>query len=201
MSSVAGFDVEAEGPFEVMGYVVVVFFLCDVVLNFRTAFENPVNKTLVTDAWPIAKRYLSGWFLIDLISSIPFEMFIHKADNGSVSQAKVGAKIFKSTKFTKAIKIVRLLKLTKLARTVNYIHELEDFIGPSCCVLFHTVHGFVLVISGLLYRNASSACANVQDLLWSRCPRPFHVRPPPPPAARPPSLAPLAHLARLLLGL
>ena len=138
-----------------MEYIVIVFFLCDVLLNFRTAFENPVNKSLVTDPWPVAKRYVTGWFFIDLISSLPFELFIPKAD-GSVTQAKVGAKIFKSTKFTKAIKIVRLLKLTKLARTVNYIHELEDFIGAArCgCALSPSVHWLLGRVGPLV----SAAC-------------------------------------------
>jgi hypothetical protein len=123
-----GFEIDPEGPFLVMEYVVIVFFLADVCVNFRTAVENGVNKTLVTDQRQIAWRYLTGWFVIDMCSSLPFELFILKSDSStvSVSQAKVGAKIFKSTK---AVKIVRLLKLTKLARTVSYVHELEDFLG------------------------------------------------------------------------
>jgi hypothetical protein len=126
-----GFEIDPEGTFHVLEYVVIVFFLLDVCLNFRTAFENSVNKTLVTNQRQIAWRYLTGWFLIDMCSSLPFELFIPKDDSSGagVSRAKVGAKIFKSTKFTKAIKIVRLLKLTKLARTVNYVHEIEDFLG------------------------------------------------------------------------
>jgi hypothetical protein len=125
-----GFEIDPEGPFHVMEYVVIVFFLADVCVNFRTAFENAVNKTLVTDQRQIAWRYITGWFVIDLCSSLPIELIIKKDDSTqSVSQAKVGAKIFKSTKFTKAVKIVRLLKLTKLARTVSYVHELEDFLG------------------------------------------------------------------------
>ena len=127
-----GFAIDPTGPLHVMEYVVIAFFLSDVCLNFRTAFENSVNKTLVANQRQVAFHYLTGWFLIDMCASFPIELFLSKTDGGAVltkSDIKVGTKIIKSTKFTKAFKIMRLLKLTKLARTVHYIHEIEDFLG------------------------------------------------------------------------
>jgi hypothetical protein len=50
-------------------------FLTDIVLTFFTSVEdtdaNGITR-MFYDKAEIAKRYLSGWFLIDLFTSIPF---------------------------------------------------------------------------------------------------------------------------------
>ncbi|KAL1503096.1 hypothetical protein AB1Y20_011159 [Prymnesium parvum] len=49
------------------------FFLLDVIVNFRTAFYTPAN-TLCTDSKKIQMRYLRSWFTIDLLSSVPVQV-------------------------------------------------------------------------------------------------------------------------------
>lgn len=66
-------------------YVMNVYFMIDIGVNFFTAIVVKEGKevgqgkrgqvtaggVLVTDRWEIAKNYLKGFFIIDLISSIP----------------------------------------------------------------------------------------------------------------------------------
>eukprot|EP00656_Telonema_subtile_P034208 TRINITY_DN3832_c0_g1_i1.p1 TRINITY_DN3832_c0_g1~~TRINITY_DN3832_c0_g1_i1.p1 ORF type:complete len:246 (-),score=29.37 TRINITY_DN3832_c0_g1_i1:18-755(-) len=47
-------------------------FLVDLVLGFLTTFEDH-NKHTVTELRIIAKEYLSGWFIVDFVSSLPVQ--------------------------------------------------------------------------------------------------------------------------------
>ena len=53
-----------------------VFFLTDIIMNFFTAV--PVGQSLkegyVVDLKSIGKRYVTGFFFLDLFSSIPFDL-------------------------------------------------------------------------------------------------------------------------------
>lgn len=51
------------------------FFCCDVVLNFRTSYAN-YDETVVFDTKKIALKYLRTWFILDFVSSVPFDLFL-----------------------------------------------------------------------------------------------------------------------------
>ena len=48
-------------------------FLCDIFVVFNSAFYDDDLK-LVEDRWKICYSYLTGWFLIDFVCIIPFDM-------------------------------------------------------------------------------------------------------------------------------
>ena len=54
--------------------VVDVLFLIDMILTFFTTVLNDKNFEIITHK-AIAKEYLTGWFLIDLISIFPLDEF------------------------------------------------------------------------------------------------------------------------------
>ena len=55
--------------------IINVFFVVDLIITFLTTYTNS-NNLEVTSHKKIAIRYLKGWFLIDLISCLPFEIII-----------------------------------------------------------------------------------------------------------------------------
>lgn len=83
--------------------VVDLFFICDVILNFRTSFYD-ANGFRENRPSRITKHYLRSWFLVDFVSCLPYGyvqyFFPQDADDNS-SQLK-------------AIKAVRLMKITKV---------------------------------------------------------------------------------------
>ena len=100
-----------------------VTFILDLILNFRTTYINSDGKE-VTKGNEIACNYLHGWFWIDFISSIPFDLIVSYAlgisdyqsnEIGNVQVSKT-LKISKSARISKLSKIARVLKLTKLVR-------------------------------------------------------------------------------------
>ena len=50
------------------------WFAMDIFLNFITGYVTPNNK-LVMDRWLVFTNYLLGWFVVDGVSSFPWELF------------------------------------------------------------------------------------------------------------------------------
>lgn len=50
-------------------------FLTDMILTFLTGFrDKSMVGGLVTNKNQIAKKYLKGWFMVDLFSTFPFQI-------------------------------------------------------------------------------------------------------------------------------
>ena len=82
---------------QVIGTFIDVFFILDLLLNFLTTYEDSA-KHLVSDFGSITKNYLSGWFAVDFLSSIPIQ-WIFPSD-ASAGDAIRGLKILKLVSVT-----------------------------------------------------------------------------------------------------
>uniref|UniRef100_A0AAV2KEP4 Ion transport domain-containing protein n=1 Tax=Knipowitschia caucasica TaxID=637954 RepID=A0AAV2KEP4_KNICA len=111
----------------VLDSVVDVIFLVDIVLNFHTTFVGPSGE-VVSDAKLIRMNYLKTWFVIDLLSCLPYDIInaFEHVDDGLSS-------LFSS------LKVVRLLRLGRVARKLD--HYLEY--GAAVLVLLVCVFGLV----------------------------------------------------------
>jgi hypothetical protein len=58
--------------------------ITDIVLNFRTSFVNK-NGQVCYDSRLIALNYMRGWFLLDLLAAIPFDL-LYAFDVNTVSR-------------------------------------------------------------------------------------------------------------------
>jgi len=67
-----GFSVEATGFWMGLDVVVDICFGIDMMLSFRTAYENSEGE-LVSAAGDVALNYLKGWFTIDFVSTVPID--------------------------------------------------------------------------------------------------------------------------------
>ncbi|XP_026332475.1 potassium voltage-gated channel protein eag isoform X2 [Hyposmocoma kahamanoa] len=91
----------------VIDSIVDVIFFIDIVLNFHTTFVGPGGE-VVSDPKVIRKNYFKSWFLIDLLSCLPYDVFNafdHDEDGiGSLFSA---------------LKVVRLLRLGRVVRKLD----------------------------------------------------------------------------------
>lgn len=73
---------------------------------------------VIVDRKKIAKNYLTGWFTIDLLAIIPFDVIVQsQSDMSSMLRvARVG-------------KLYKLVKLTKLIRVLKMVKEKSKFSG------------------------------------------------------------------------
>jgi CRP-like cAMP-binding protein len=97
-------------------------FLTDIVLNFRTAMyvmNVHGEQKLVASSNGIAKRYVSSWFLLDLVGTIPWDYLIQ-----SLGSTRAG-RTFRLPRLAKFARIVRVMKLGRLGR---YCHKLREIV-------------------------------------------------------------------------
>ena len=74
-------------PLVIVDYIVDVMFIIDIFINFRTTFVNATEE-VVSDPCRIAVHYVKGWFLVDLLAAIPFELLIMIGNTNQVSSVK-----------------------------------------------------------------------------------------------------------------
>ncbi|KAM9798329.1 voltage-gated delayed rectifier potassium channel KCNH5-like [Neosynchiropus ocellatus] len=111
----------------VIDSIVDVIFLVDIVLNFHTTFVGPAGE-VISDAKLIRMNYMKTWFVIDLLSCLPYDIInaFENVDEGLSS-------LFSS------LKVIRLLRLGRVARKLD--HYLEY--GAAVLVLLVCVFGLV----------------------------------------------------------
>ncbi|KAF2363751.1 Ion transport domain [Trinorchestia longiramus] len=73
-------------PLWVIELLVDIMFMVDIAINFRTTYVNQQDE-VVSDPLKIALHYLRGWFVIDMVAAIPFDLLI-VADNEKNSGEK-----------------------------------------------------------------------------------------------------------------
>ncbi|CAM9173045.1 unnamed protein product, partial [Discosporangium mesarthrocarpum] len=118
-----GFEQQARGGWLVLNYVVDLAFFLDMVASSRTAILQE-DGMLLTDRKTVAIAYLKGWFFVDFVSTMPWDVFL---------EAWVGHAF--AARSTKLIRVFRLVRLVKLVRLLKMSALFEDFenspIGPS----------------------------------------------------------------------
>ena len=95
---VAFLDMSVVNALWYINWVVNVLFFIDMIINFFLAYFDDEELTWIVSKRKIAVRYLSGWFIIDIVSIFPFDMVFTGGTN------------------LRALRIVRLLRLAKLLR-------------------------------------------------------------------------------------
>ncbi|KAL8565864.1 hypothetical protein ACOMHN_057359 [Nucella lapillus] len=61
-------------PLVIVDLIVDLMFIADILINFRTTYVE--NGEVVSDKHKIASNYVKGWFLIDTIAAIPFDLLL-----------------------------------------------------------------------------------------------------------------------------
>ncbi|KAK3557006.1 hypothetical protein QTP70_022899 [Hemibagrus guttatus] len=97
-------------PLNVVDLIVDIMFIVDILINFRTTYVN-ANEEVVSHPARIAVHYFKGWFLIDMVAAIPFDLLIF----GSGSE--------ETTTLIGLLKTARLLRLVRVARKLDRYSE------------------------------------------------------------------------------
>ena len=97
-------------PWTFLDLFVDIFFLLDILRNFRQSSYNAEGK-LVHTPWKIAKGYLQTWFILDLAASFPIDWIMNTI--GKQSGAANGAVLIRLLKLGKLLRLVRIMRLGK----------------------------------------------------------------------------------------
>uniref|UniRef100_A0A8C5IYV4 PAC domain-containing protein n=1 Tax=Junco hyemalis TaxID=40217 RepID=A0A8C5IYV4_JUNHY len=71
-------------PLNVVDLIVDIMFIIDILINFRTTYVNS-NEEVVSHPAKIAIHYFKGWFLIDMVAAIPFDLLIFGSGSEEVT--------------------------------------------------------------------------------------------------------------------
>jgi hypothetical protein len=85
------------------------------VLTFFTAIPDPEQNVLITDKRVIAATYLKSWFIIDLVSIIPFDLLVSN-DQVDVNDYLEFAKFSRFARFARFVRFFRILRMLKMVR-------------------------------------------------------------------------------------
>ncbi|XP_037044043.1 potassium voltage-gated channel subfamily H member 6 isoform X3 [Bradysia coprophila] len=105
----------------IIDLVVDVTFVIDILINFRTTFVNGQDE-VVSHPGRIAVHYLSGWFLIDLVAAIPFDLLLVNSDTEFLF-LQLGLDKDETTTLIGLLKTARLLRLVRVARKIDRYSE------------------------------------------------------------------------------
>ncbi|KAI3379160.1 hypothetical protein SNEBB_001485 [Seison nebaliae] len=109
-------------------YAVDVLFVLDILINFRTTYVNEKGE-LISEQIRIAKKYLTGWFVIDLLAAIPFDLIL-----------KVMIEDIK-----KIPTLVGLLKTARLLRLIRVARKMDRYSEYGGALLGLLTCGFALI--------------------------------------------------------
>ncbi len=114
--------------------LVTITFAADIVIQFHTGFLR--RQELVTDRREIAQRYIRGWFILDLIATLPFSWVFTASRFASLNR------IFRF------FRLARLFKLFGSSKILNRANKLS-FVNPAFMRLFLLVF-WILVAAHLI---------------------------------------------------
>ncbi|BES94440.1 Hypothetical protein NTJ_07250 [Nesidiocoris tenuis] len=109
-----------DDPLVIIDLIVDVTFIIDIGINFRTTYVNK-NDEVVSHPAKIAVNYLRGWFLIDLVAAIPFDLLLFGSDTDELGLDTDEDE--KTTTLIGLLKTARLLRLVRVARKIDRYSE------------------------------------------------------------------------------
>ncbi|XP_069165696.1 voltage-gated delayed rectifier potassium channel KCNH8 isoform X2 [Procambarus clarkii] len=119
---------QQDKPTIVPDVVVEALFLVDIMLNFRTTFVNKKGEVVLSPI-RIATHYVKGWFVLDLVAAMPFDLLL---------AADVYSSTFQATN-------IHLLKLTRLLRLARLLQKMDRYYQYSALILTLLMLSFSLV--------------------------------------------------------
>lgn len=101
------------------------YFIVDIVINFFTSYKDEKESIVVRNHLKIALRYFKTWFLIDIVSIIPFEDIF----SSNASQ------LSKLVKVLRMLKLLKMLRLSKLGRLIPQIQAKYDIKNSTLSII------------------------------------------------------------------
>ncbi|XP_064648680.1 potassium voltage-gated channel subfamily H member 6-like isoform X3 [Lineus longissimus] len=113
-------------PLTIIDLIVDVMFIIDILINFRTTYVNK-NDEVVSHPGKIAVHYFKGWFLIDVVAAIPFDMLLFGSETDETAT------------------LIGLLKTARLLRLVRVARKLDRYSEYGAAVLLLLMATFALI--------------------------------------------------------
>jgi hypothetical protein len=145
--------------FKLIEKFVDMYFYIDIMVTFRTAFRDKFNEDIY-DIYMITVRYITTFFFIDILSTIPWYFFIIALPDNIIFLVRVIAGVLKIVRIIKLLPILNKLEQLKAANYFRLIKLLLIYFLMTHwmgCLLYSGV------TDGISYDALSMGCYN-QDI-------------------------------------
>lgn len=102
-----------------LDYLIEVLFFLDFVFCFCQEYQDEETYTIVSDIKKIAKHYMKGSAVFDLLANIPFELFFTLGKEAPKASDLQQGRMYKMFKL---LRIPRLFELLDVDRIKQYIN-------------------------------------------------------------------------------
>ena len=93
------------------------FFFVDIILNFCTGYWD--DGHLEMDGRKIANHYIRGWFFLDVVATVPFDVIL-TLGVGYNGRAATSANVARLPRLARILRMSRLARLLRLPRLFRY---------------------------------------------------------------------------------
>ncbi|KAF0692502.1 Aste57867_16424 [Aphanomyces stellatus] len=116
--SLAFLRTHATNPNDDTFYIASSVFLClDVLLQFNTIARDPAYPdTFITSRRYIAKTYLTGWFVWDVLSAVPFDVIIFNTVGATAFSHSQGVELLRGLRLPRFLRVMQLGNMLRLLR-------------------------------------------------------------------------------------
>ena len=104
-------------------------FTIDLFCQFFTPFYSDDDMGFVVSHGRIAKNYLSGWFIIDFTSILPFDTVSMVVEDNAAAMGTEGSDQLGMLRILRTIRLARLAKLLKVLKASTVFKRWESRIG------------------------------------------------------------------------
>jgi len=143
--------------------VIDALFVFDILVNFRTMYVDPKTDLMIEDPKKISKNYIQGRFWIDLVASIPFEVFavFLENDDGTAGN-ETTLKIFGMLKLVRLMRLGRMVSFMK----TNKSFKLSIILVQLLFILILVIHWIACVWYGVIGLEGGSTWIPPKDVDW-----------------------------------
>ncbi|OWF53455.1 Potassium voltage-gated channel subfamily H member 7 [Mizuhopecten yessoensis] len=149
-------------PLVLIDLIVDLMFIADILINFRTTYLH--DGEVVVDPQKIAVNYVKGWFVIDTIAAIPFDLLLFGSGNSDTMT------------ITGVLKLARLLRLLRVLRRIEQFAEYGAAVLMLLMVTFTLIaHWLACVFYAIAYVERPHLKARISwlDHLATQCNKPY----------------------------
>lgn len=130
-------------------------FFLDIIINLNTGFYN-ADGFFIRKRFPIFLNYLKSWFIIDIVSCIPFGYIGSSSEiDSNATGYRSLLKVLRVPKFYKLFRISRIIKLFKHYKNTEILEKIQDFFSIK-----QSVMRFSTTIIGIF------VCVHIISCFW-----------------------------------
>jgi hypothetical protein len=126
---IAFFQTELDALFFVNRMVDIIFII-DIGVNFHLAYFDGQQRKWITNSWKIRLRYAKSWLALDIISTLPFDIFDVVETGASVGGLKI-------LRILKLLKLAKLLRMLKASRSIKALQEYMQLSNATTALITH----------------------------------------------------------------